>query len=139
MHGHPVLAAERLLAGSFLVGQDYDGRWKALQYYVKDAFKPRLVSSVIENGQLCTYLVTDEYEGKADLLMKAVDSNGKVIWQKELTDIAVKGNTSEKLHSIDTAAILQGNNPARVIFYAQLRIDSKDMERNIFTLLLRKI
>ncbi|HWV65968.1 glycoside hydrolase family 2 protein, partial [Chitinophaga sp.] len=43
-----------------------------------------------------------------------------------------RSNTSEKLHSIDTAAILQGNNPARVIFYAQLRIDNKDMERNIF-------
>ncbi|MDR6565388.1 beta-mannosidase [Chitinophaga ginsengisegetis] len=118
--------------GASWSGRDYDGRWKALQYYVKDAFRPRLVSSVIENGQLCTYLVTDEYQGKADLLMKAVDLNGKVIWQKELTDISVKANTSEKLHAIDTAAVLQGNNPARVIFYAQLRIDSKDMERNIF-------
>ncbi|MET3876032.1 glycoside hydrolase family 2 protein [Chitinophaga sp. OAE865] len=118
--------------GASWSGRDYDGRWKALQYYVKEAFKPRLVSSVIENGQLCTWLVTDEYEGKADLLMKAVDINGKLIWQRELKDISVKANTSEKLHAIDTAAVLQGNNPARVIFYAQLRIDNKDMERNIF-------
>lgn len=118
--------------GASWSGRDYDGRWKALQYYVKEAFKPRLVSSVIENGQLSTWLVTDTYEGKADLLMKAVDINGKLIWQKELKDISIKANTSEKLHAIDTAAILQGNNPARVIFYAQLRIDNKDMERNIF-------
>ncbi len=118
--------------GASWSGRDYDGRWKALQYYVKEAFKPRVVSSVIENGQLSTWLVTDAYEGKADLLMKAVDVNGKLIWQKELKDISIKSNTSEKLHSIDTAAILQGNNPARVIFYAQLRIDNKDMERNIF-------
>ncbi|WP_260607341.1 beta-mannosidase [Chitinophaga polysaccharea] len=118
--------------GASWSGRDYDGRWKALQYYVKEAFKPRLVSSVIENGQLCTWLVTDAYEGKADLLMKAVDINGKLIWQKEIKDISVKADTSEKLHAIDTAAVLQGNNPARVIFYAQLRIDNKDMERNIF-------
>lgn len=118
--------------GASWSGRDYDGRWKALQYYVKEAFKPRLVSNVIENGQLATYLVTDTYEGKADLLMKAVDLNGKLIWQKELKDISIKANTSEKLHTIDTAAVLQGNNPARVIFYAQLRIDNKDMERNIF-------
>lgn len=118
--------------GASWSGRDYDGRWKALQYYVKEAFKPRLVSSVIENGQLSTWLVTDAYEGKADLLMKAMDVNGKLIWQKELKDISIKANTSEKLHTIDTAAVLQGNNPARVIFYAQLRIDNKDMERNIF-------
>lgn len=118
--------------GASWSGRDYDGRWKALQYYVKEAFKPRLVSSVIENGQLSTWLVTDTYEGKADLLMKAVDVNGKLIWQKEFKDISIKANTSEKLHTIDTAAVLQGNNPARVIFYAQLRIDNKDMERNIF-------
>ncbi|HEY8959492.1 beta-mannosidase [Chitinophaga sp.] len=118
--------------GASWSGRDYDGRWKALQYYVKEAFKPRLLSNVIENGQLSTWLVTDAYEGKADLLMKAVDINGKLIWQKELKDISIKANTSEKLHTIDTAAVLQGNNPARVIFYAQLRIDNKDMERNIF-------
>ena len=118
--------------GASWSGRDYDGRWKALQYYVKEAFKPRLLSNVIENGQLSTWLVTDAYDGKADLLMKAVDINGKLIWQKELKDISIKANTSEKLHTIDTAAVLQGNNPARVIFYAQLRIDNKDMERNIF-------
>lgn len=118
--------------GASWSGRDYDGRWKALQYYVKEAFKPRLVSNVIEKGQLATYVVTDEYEGKADLVMKAVDVNGKVIWEKEIKDLSLERSTSKKLHAIDTAAILQGNSPARVIFYAQLRIDNKDMERNIF-------
>ncbi|TWF45469.1 beta-mannosidase [Chitinophaga polysaccharea] len=113
-------------------GRDYNGRWKALQYYVKEAFKPRLVSNVIENGQLNTWVVTDEYQGKADLVMSAMDLNGKTIWQKELKDIQLNSNASVKLHAIDTAAILQGRNPAMVIFYAQLRIDNKDLERNIF-------
>ncbi|WP_248277002.1 beta-mannosidase [Chitinophaga sp. Ak27] len=113
-------------------GRDYNGRWKALQYYVKEAFQPRLVSNVIENGQLNTWVVTDEYQGKADLVMSAMDLNGKAIWQKELKDIQLNSNASVKLHTIDTAAILQGRNPAMVIFYAQLRIDNKDLERNIF-------
>ena len=113
-------------------GRDYNGRWKALQYYVKEAFKPRLVSNVIENGQLNTWVVTDEYQGKADVVMSAMDLNGKTIWQKELKDIQLNSNASIKLHTIDTAAILHGRNPAMVIFYAQLRIDNKDLERNIF-------
>ncbi|MGN8036649.1 beta-mannosidase [Chitinophaga sp. 22321] len=118
--------------GASWSGRDYDGRWKALQYYVKNAFKPRLVSSTIENGQLATYIVTDEYQGTAALQLTAVDLNGKVIWREELSDIKLQQNTSVKVHSVDTAAILKGKNPATVIFYAQLRIDNKDMERNIF-------
>lgn len=118
--------------GASWSGREYSGRWKALQYYVKEAFKPRLVSSVIEKGQLSTYIVTDEYQGTASLLMTAVDLNGKVIWHDELKDLQLNSNTSARVHTIDTAAILKGKNPATVIFYAQLRIDNKDMERNIF-------
>ncbi|MFY0252418.1 glycosyl hydrolase 2 galactose-binding domain-containing protein [Chitinophaga sp. 30R24] len=113
-------------------GRDYYGRWKALQYYVKEAFKPRLVSNVIEQGQLCTYVITDEYSGLVNLQLTAIDMQGKVIWQRELKEVLLKSNTSERLYAIDTAAILQGRDPATVIWYAQLRIDNKDMERNIF-------
>jgi beta-mannosidase len=118
--------------GASWSGRDYDGRWKALQYYVKEAFNPQLVSSVIENNQLATYVVTDNVQGPADLEMTAIDITGKVIWHKELKGLELKSNTSEKVHTLDTAAILQGNNPARVIFYAQLRIHNKFAGRNIF-------
>lgn len=118
--------------GASWSGRDYDGRWKALQYYVKEAFNPQLVSSVIENNQLATYVVTDNVLGPADLEMTAIDITGKVIWHKELKGLELKSNTSEKVHTLDTAAMLQGNNPARVIFYAQLRIHNKFAGRNIF-------
>lgn len=118
--------------GASWSGREYSGRWKALQYYVKEAFKPRLISNVIEKGQLATYIVTDEYQGAVSLLMTAMDLNGKVIWKDELKDIRLNSNTSARVHAIDTAAILKGKSPTTVIFYTQLRIDNKDMERNIF-------
>ncbi|PSL50055.1 beta-mannosidase [Chitinophaga niastensis] len=118
--------------GASWSGMDYYGRWKALQYHVKEAFKPRLVSNVIENGNLNTYIVTDEYQGLVDLHLMVTDLQGNVIWHKELNEIRLKNNTSERFHAIDTAKLLQGRNPAMVIFYAQLRIDNKNMERNIF-------
>ncbi|CAL1516518.1 glycosyl hydrolase 2 galactose-binding domain-containing protein [Chitinophaga sp. MM2321] len=119
--------------GASWSGRDYYGRWKALQYYVKEAFKPRLVSTVIEAGKLVTYIVSDEQtDRKADLVLTAVDTGGKQLWQQTLKDITIRANTSKKFFTVDTAEILQGKNPATVIFHAQLRIDSKDMERNIF-------
>jgi beta-mannosidase len=99
---------------------------------VKQAFMPRLVSNVMEKGQLATYIVTDEYEGTVNLQLTAVDLNGTVIWQEEMKNIALHPNASVKVHAIDTAAVLKGKSPSRVIFYTQLRIDNKDMERNIF-------
>ncbi|MCW3463223.1 beta-mannosidase [Chitinophaga nivalis] len=114
-------------------GRDYYGRWKALQYYVKTAFKPLLVSSVVNGHQLETWVVSDEQTNrKADLLLKAMDLSGKVIWERELRQVAVNGSSSKKAFSIDTAQVLQGRNPATVIWYAQLRIDNKLEDKNLF-------
>ncbi|MBO9730421.1 MAG: glycoside hydrolase family 2 protein [Chitinophaga sp.] len=118
--------------GASWSGREYNGRWKALQYYVKEAFKPCIVSSVIEKGQLCTYAVTDEFRGTAQLKLTATDLTGKVIWQEEVNDVPLSSNNSVRLHAVDTAAVLKGKNASTVIFYAQLRIDNKDIARNIF-------
>ncbi|HVI49492.1 MAG TPA: glycoside hydrolase family 2 protein [Chitinophaga sp.] len=114
-------------------GRDYHGRWKALQYYASEAFRPRLVSSVIEEGKLCTYVVSDELKDRtADLILTAVDMQGKQLYRQELKNITIPANTSRKFYSTDTSAILQGKDAATVIYYAQLRIDNKDAERDIF-------
>ncbi|NSL88593.1 glycoside hydrolase family 2 protein [Chitinophaga sp. Mgbs1] len=114
-------------------GRDYYGRWKALQYYVKDAFTPLLVSNVIEGRQLVTYVVSDELKDRrADLELTATDLDGKVLWQQTLKQINIAANASRKVFAVDTAEILKGKNPAMVIWYAQLRIDNKPVKRNIF-------
>ncbi|WP_212002167.1 glycoside hydrolase family 2 protein [Chitinophaga sp. HK235] len=114
-------------------GRDYYGRWKALQYYVKDAFSPLLVSGLVENKQLGVWLVSDENKDKkGDLELIATDLSGHPLWQQTLKNISIKANTSSKVFAVDTAAILKGRNPAEVICYAQLRIDDKIIKRNIF-------
>ncbi|RBL92712.1 beta-mannosidase [Chitinophaga flava] len=114
-------------------GRDYYGRWKALQYYVKDAFTPLLVSGLVENKQLGIWLVSDENKDqKGDLELIATNLSGHPLWQQTLKNITIKANTSNKVIAVDTAAILKGRNPAEVICYAQLRIDNKIIKRNIF-------
>src|SRR5262245_56924421 len=83
-------------------GRDYYGRWKALQYYASEAFRPRLVSSVIEEGKLCTYVVSDELKDrKADLILTAVDRQGRQLYRQVLKNITIKANTSRKYYSAD--------------------------------------
>lgn len=119
--------------GASWSGRDYYGRWKALQYYVKEAFSPLLVSNVVENGQLATYVVSDEIKDtRGDLELVVTDLSGKQLWQKTLPGQVIRGNSSKKMFAADTADILKGKNPAEVICYAQLRIDSKVVKRNVF-------
>jgi beta-mannosidase len=40
-------------------GRDYYGRWKALQYYVRRAFAPLLVSPALEHDSVRVYVVSD--------------------------------------------------------------------------------
>ncbi|WP_235021515.1 beta-mannosidase [Chitinophaga eiseniae] len=113
-------------------GRDYYGRWKALQYYVKDAFTPLLLSGVVEDKQLHLWAVSDETRNKkADVELTVMDLAGNPLWKKTLSGINIAANTSRKIFSVDTTAILKGRNPAEVICYAQLRIDNKIIKRNI--------
>ncbi|MGN7820219.1 beta-mannosidase [Chitinophaga sp. 22536] len=114
-------------------GRDYYGRWKALQYYVKEAFNPLLISGVVENNQLKVWAVSDEIRNhKAAVELVAMDLAGNPVWKQTLSGVDVPANTSKQIFTVDTAAILKGRNPAEVICYAQLRIDDKIVSRNIF-------
>jgi beta-mannosidase len=62
----------------------------------------------------------------------AMDLAGNPVWKQALSGVDVPANTSKQIFRIDTAAMLKGRNPAEVICYAQLRIDDKIVNRNIF-------
>ncbi|WP_143304860.1 beta-mannosidase [Chitinophaga vietnamensis] len=120
-------------------GRDYFGHWKALQYYVKKAFQPVILSNIIEADHLKTYIISDTIlpiptfkKPVNTLVLKAMDLSGKVFWKKELKDIDVKSNRSEVFSSIPVKEILQGRNPATVIFYTQLSNDNKETDRKLF-------
>jgi beta-mannosidase len=59
---------------------DYDGRWKALQYYARRFYAPILVSPHMENGSLKTYIVSDKTQATpATLRVRLMDFDGKVL------------------------------------------------------------
>ncbi|MCK9400847.1 MAG: glycoside hydrolase family 2 protein [Bacteroidales bacterium] len=63
-------------------GIDYYGRWKALHYFAREAFKPTVLVLTESDGFLNGYVVSDNQPGqKMQVLMKLVSFTGKVEWE----------------------------------------------------------
>lgn len=59
---------------------DYDGRWKALQYYARRFYAPVLVSPHFDGGTLSVYIVSDKTAPEeGQLRLRIMDFRGKVI------------------------------------------------------------
>ncbi|RAJ74006.1 beta-mannosidase [Chitinophaga dinghuensis] len=120
-------------------GRDYYGRWKALQYYAKRAFEPVITSTVEENGQLNTYLITDAFQrGTAVIKMKAVDLQGNVIWEKNSNKHALQDDRSIQVNSVPVNEILKGKQRNEVIFYTQLVINDNVLNPNLYYFAIAK-
>jgi beta-mannosidase len=60
---------------------DYFGNWKALQYKAKKAFENVLISSVLEDNTVKTFVINDTFEPIPGVLkLKIIDFKGKEIW-----------------------------------------------------------
>lgn len=76
---------------------DYYGRWKAVQYTVREAYKPILISSRVEKGEIVVNAVSDYLKSKEGKLnVQVINLSGVVVkgWQQTLT---VKPNCSEQI------------------------------------------
>ncbi|ARV06171.1 beta-mannosidase [Polaribacter sp. SA4-10] len=86
---------------------DYFGNWKALQYKAKKAFENILISSVIENGNVKTFVINDTFEYlKGNLKLRVIDFYGKEYLRKD-TIITVKENESRPVHQAEFNAVFK--------------------------------
>lgn len=61
-------------------GMDFYGRYKALQYAVKEAYAPVAISALKEKDELCVYVLSDVKEPlKVEQKVSMMDFEGKVI------------------------------------------------------------
>lgn len=80
---------------------DYYQKWKALQYYVKKGFSPVLVSPYEEGIKFKVGIVNDRLEPvKAELRMRLVDFDGKVIWE-EASLLDIPANSSDDYFDVN--------------------------------------
>lgn len=84
---------------------DFMGNWKALHYKAKKSFEDVLISSVVEDDTINTYIVSDKLEAlKGGFTLEFLDFNGKVIHNVKQT-LTVAANTSQLVAKIPVADI----------------------------------
>lgn len=97
-------------------GRDYYGRWKAQQYFARNAYRDILVSPLVKGDTLSVHLVSDRRDAvKGTFALKAMTLDGKVIWQKEMKTTA-RPLESRKIFASDIRPILGDHKRGEVIF-----------------------
>ncbi|TXD53057.1 MULTISPECIES: beta-mannosidase [unclassified Polaribacter] len=88
---------------------DYFGHWKALQYKAKNAFENVLISSVMNNDSVNTFVINDTFE-RLNGALKAtlIDFQGKEIWSNS-KEIEVLENSSQQFSSFPLDTIDKEN------------------------------
>ncbi len=118
--------------GASWSGIDYYGRWKAMQYFVKKAYAPILVSNTLEEDKVRTYVVNDRLEDEnLRLVLQLMDMEGKVLSEKQLA-VKAKASTSEAVHSIGKKDLLNGGDASKVILYTKLLKNNQQVSENVF-------
>jgi beta-mannosidase len=103
-------------------GIDYFGRWKALQYFVKEAYNEILISPVEENDFIKVYIVSDKlYQLKGLLHLQLMDFSGSVLWQNDTTAI-IPTNSSGVYFRINKNELIQDININQIVFTAKLEL-----------------
>lgn len=106
---------------------DYYGRWKALQYYSKKAYKDLLVSPILQQDKLNIYIVSDRRSScKKELDIQIFDLQGKLINQQK-QEVEIAANTSKVYLSLDIDQVLKGTPKSNVVIVARLK-DNKTAE-----------
>jgi len=80
---------------------DFFGNWKALHYKAKKAFENVLISSIVNDNTLRTFVINDSLENvDLNLDIELLDFDGTIIWSDVITDIA-EGNSSDLIFAMD--------------------------------------
>jgi beta-mannosidase len=85
---------------------DYYQRWKALQYFSRDAFQNSIISTIEENGKIKVFGISDLLTTQKGLLtMKLIDFQGITLWEKSVK-AQLPANSSSVIFETDTTELL---------------------------------
>lgn len=115
---------------------DYDGRWKALQYYARRFYAPVLVSPHSENGAVQFYIVSDKTAAETlSLRARLMTMEGKTLLEEskpvEVTPLASKVYLDWPLKKLADAG---GSDTAHVFVVAELQRGGETISRNLLYL-----
>ena len=112
---------------------DYDGRWKALQYYARRFYAPVLVSPHEEGGSMRIYVVSDRTTAlPATLDVSLMDFDGKVLLEDK-HEVSIDALDSKVYLDWPLAKLTEAGaaDTSRVFIVARVIAGDKEISRNI--------
>ncbi len=111
-------------------GTDYYRRWKAMHYFVRNAFSEVLVSPVIEGKNVEIHVVSDRLQPiEAGMEMKLMDFEGNVL-KEVFKNVRIPANSSGKFYSEELNSFLKGNPADEVFVYVKVLENSGLLSEN---------
>jgi beta-mannosidase len=108
-------------------GIDYYGRWKALHYFVREAFKPTVIICNEDADSIYLDVVSDSDEiGKLKLETRLMDFSGNILWHA----VHEIGSEKQEIH-LSRLEILVNNDPASVVLVSELKKDDKIIDKDL--------
>ena len=84
---------------------DYYQRWKAVQYFSREAYKNSVITTVEENGKIAVYGISDLLNTQKGLLkLKIIDFRGNTLWEK-IVKAQLPANTSAVIFETDSNSL----------------------------------
>ncbi|HEX7411365.1 MAG TPA: glycoside hydrolase family 2 protein, partial [Bacteroidales bacterium] len=97
---------------------DYYQRWKALQYFSREAFKNSIITTVEEKGKIVIYGISDLLKTQKGLLkLKIIDFTGKTLWEKALKS-QLPANTSAVIFETDSTSLFSSISKTKCVMVA---------------------
>lgn len=111
---------------------DYYGKWKALHYAVKEAYKNTVVFIDRKDEKIGFTIVSDLAKKSTGMLkMKLMDFDGNLIWEKEMK-AKIPQNNAQVVFEIPEKDILKRSVKNNVVLIADLEQNEEKVDRALF-------
>ena len=115
---------------------DYEGKWKAAHYAVRDAYETHMVSVSKDDGVLNTYVISDKpTSSEMKVLIEVMDFKGNVVYQKEEV-VVMKEPQSKKVHAYKMSNLPEQKN--NLVMVVTLKNGDIVKHQNLFYLSKQK-
>ena len=111
--------------------RDYYGRWKAQQYFARQAYRDILVSPIVKDDVLCVSLISDRRtDAKGRFTITALTLDGKKLAQVS-RNVTAKALTSQVIFSSALGKLLKGSKREDVVFAVRFETAGAEPYTNI--------
>ena len=111
---------------------DYYGRWKALQFFVRNSNKNVIVSSTTKGENVTISVVSDETENiDGELKLKIIDFAGNELWSESI-EIEVPQNSSKIYFEKEIKALVVDNDASGIVLVSEFSNVDNSLDTDLY-------